>query len=73
MYKDLELVSNEIEITLNSTSDVPSERMHRLELTLNTSASKENFLKLKLFDEGDKLNAMIEELVKNNTLIETDF
>lgn len=73
LYKDLDLVSNEAQITLNSTSDVPSERMHRLELTLSSSAVQENFLKLKVFDLDDRLNPLIEELVKNNTLIETDF
>ena len=73
LYKDLELVSNEQTIVMNSTSEAPSERIHRIELTLNQEAAKESFLKLKVFDEEDKLNALIEELVQNNTLIQTDF
>lgn len=73
LYKDLELVSNEQTIVMNSTSEAPSERIHRIELTLNQEAAYESFLKLKVFDEEDKLNALIEELVQNNTLIQADF
>ncbi len=73
LYKDLELVSNEVFITLNSTEEAPSERTHRVELTLLPSAAKEPLLKLKVFDIDDRLNALIEELVQNNTLIQTDF
>jgi len=73
LYKDLELVSNEQVILLNSTEDAPSERMHRVDLNLVASAAKESFLKLKVFDVEDKLNPLIEELVQNSTLIQTDF
>lgn len=73
LYKDLELVSNEQIITLNSTEEAPSERMHRVDLNLAAVAAKESFLKLKVFDVDDKLNPLIEELVQNNTLIQTDF
>ncbi len=73
LYKDLDLVSNEQTLILNSTEDAPSERTHRVELNLLPSAAKESLLKLKVFDVDDKLNALIEELVQNNTLIQTDF
>jgi uncharacterized protein (TIGR02687 family) len=73
LYKDLELVSNEQIILLNSTEEAPSERMHRVDLNLAAVAAKESFLKLKVFDVEDKLNPLIEELVQNSTLIQTDF
>jgi len=73
LYKDLELVSNEQIILLNSTEEAPSERMHRVDLNLLAHAAKESFLKLKIFDIEDKLNPILEELVQNSTLIQTDF
>ncbi len=73
LYKDLDLVSNEHTLILNSTEEAPSERTHRVELNLLPSAAKESLFKLKVFDVDDKLNALIEELVQNNTLIQTDF
>lgn len=73
LYKDLELVSNEQVLTLNSTEEAASERMYRVELTLASMAAKEPLLKFKIFDVEDKLNPLIEELVQNSTLIQTDF
>lgn len=73
LYKDLELVSNAVELLLNSTEDAPSERMHRVDLQLSATAAQESFLKLKIFDVEDKLNPRIEEFVQNSTLIQTDF
>ena len=73
LYKDLELVSNEETIVMNSTADAPSERMHPIQLTLSTAAAKESFLKLKVFDVEDRLNPLIDELVQNSTLIQADF
>jgi hypothetical protein len=73
LYKGLELVSNEQEFRLNSTDEAPSERLHRVELALAPRAAQESFLKLKVFDIEDKLNPLIEELVQNSTLIQTDF
>lgn len=73
LYKGLDLVSNEHRLILNSTEEAPSERTHRVELNLLPSAAKESLFKLKVFDVDDKLNALIEELVQNNTLIQTDF
>ena len=73
LYKESELVSNEEELVLNFTSESPSERLSRIELTLSTAAGSESFLKLKIFDVNDKLNPLIEERVQNNTIIPTDF
>lgn len=73
LYKENELVSNEEELVLNSTSESPSERMSRIELTLSSEAAKETVLKLKAFDIEDNLNPVIEERVQNNTIIPTDF
>jgi len=73
LYKDLKLVSNEATVTLDSTADSPSERIKRIELMLSHEAAGETVLKLKVFKADDKLNPIIEELVQNNTLIESDF
>lgn len=73
LYRGSNLVSNLETITLNFTSEAPSERMVRVELTLSSEAGTESFLKLKVFDVDDLLNPVIEETVQNNTLIQTDF
>lgn len=73
LYNNNILVSNEIISTLNSTSDSPSERAIRIELTLASDTPKNAFLKLKVFDVDDRLNPLIEERVQNNTLIQSDF
>jgi uncharacterized protein (TIGR02687 family) len=73
LYNSNILVSNEIISILNSTSDLPSERAIRIELTLASDTPKNAFLKLKVFDIEDKLNPLIEERVQNNTLIQSDF
>jgi uncharacterized protein (TIGR02687 family) len=73
LYNNNILVSNEIISTLNSTSDSPSERAIRIELTLASDTPKNAFLKLKVFDVEDRLNPLIEERVQNNTLIQSDF
>lgn len=73
LYNNNILVSNEIVSTLNSTSDTPSERAVRIELTLSSDTPKNAFLKLKIFDVEDRLNPLIEERVQNNTLIQSDF
>jgi uncharacterized protein (TIGR02687 family) len=73
LYNNNILVSNEIISILNSTSDSPSERTLRIELTLASDTPKNAFLKLKVFDMEDRLNPLIEERVQNNTLIQSDF
>ncbi|MDC1197510.1 BREX-1 system phosphatase PglZ type A [Algibacter sp.] len=73
LYKDSKLVSNEEQLKLNFTSESPSERMARIELTLASELASEPFLKLKIFDIDDTLNPLIEERIQNNTLIQPDF
>jgi uncharacterized protein (TIGR02687 family) len=73
LYKDSKLVSNEKQLKLNFTSESPSERMTRIELTLASELASEPFLKLKIFDIEDMLNPLIEERIQNNTLIQPDF
>ena len=73
LYLENQLVSNEINLELNSISESPSERMHKIELVVNSNASKESFLKLKGFDVEEKLNPIIDIRVSNQTLIQPDF
>lgn len=73
LYRDSTLVSNQVEILLNSTSESPSERLSAVELVLSAEAGSESFLKLKIFDKEDMLNPIIEERAQNDTLISTDF
>lgn len=73
LYNESGLVSNDENLSLNFTSESPSERMTRIELTLAADAVSETFLKLKIFDIDDMLNPLIEERIQNNTLIQTDF
>ena len=72
IYNDTQLVSNKAEITLNAVGESPNDRIFTTVLTLNTKVL-ETVLKLKVFDKEDLLNPLIEESVKNNTLIERDF
>jgi uncharacterized protein (TIGR02687 family) len=73
LYKDSELVSNEVSLTLNSTSDSPTDRVFKVDLILNNSAVKESFLKLKGFDFEERLNPVFDIRVQNQTIIPTDF
>ena len=77
LYNDAnELVSNEYEITLDSTSKQPTERIKEVILNLSNKAGKLNFVNLKIFDkerEPNKLNPSVNEKVINQTLIQTDF
>ena len=72
IYNDTQLVSNKAEITLNAVGESPNDRIFTTVLTLNTKVL-DTVLKLKVFDKEDLLNPLIEESVKNNTLIERDF
>jgi len=73
IYKGNEIVSNQYALSLNSISELPTERSFRFNLNLLGSAGLENVLKLKVFDKTDMLNPLIEENVINQTLIESDF
>lgn len=73
IYHHTGLVSNLETILLNSVSDAPSERMHRIELNLLPKAFDQALLKLKVFDVDDMLNPLIESPIENKNLIEPDF
>lgn len=72
IYDGSTLVSNIGSLTLNSTGELPTERAFTVRIALNTKVTA-SVLKLKIFDKEDLLNPLIEESVKNNTLIERDF
>lgn len=72
IYSNDEVVSNQVQMVLNSANELPSERIFTVSLSLNTKVA-ETLLKLKIYDKDDLLNPLIEEIVKNNTLIERDF
>ena len=68
-----ELASNKAELKLNSTSDSPKDRITRVELILNSELVNEPYYKLKAFDKEDSLNALIDDMINNGTLIQPDF
>ena len=73
LYKETTLVSNTVDVVLNSTSEAPSDRLTNIELIVMPEFSSESVFKLKVFDKDDMLNPLIEELVINNTLLGQDF
>jgi uncharacterized protein (TIGR02687 family) len=72
LYADTIQVSNKVQLSLNSVSELPSDRIYTISLSLITKTT-ESILKLKIYDKDDSLNPLVEENVKNNTLIERDF
>ena len=72
LYKDGEMVSQEVNLTLNSTDDDPNKRIYPIILNL-TRQDVGSLLQLKAFSKEDNLNAIIDEPVKNATLIDQDF
>ena len=68
-----EPVTAEKELLLNSPDAVNlNNRVFEVILNLNKSVSS-SVLQLRIYDEDDKLNPLIKETVKNNTMIEQDF
>ncbi len=66
-------VTGEQTITLNSTdTNNLNNRVYEVVLTLKHSVSS-GMLQLRVYDEEDRLNPLIKEVVKNNTIIEQDF
>lgn len=74
IYQGDNVVSNEVTLALDSTDNDPSNRIQSVTLTLNQSVAP-GLLQLKIFDCKDehKLNPLVKEPVKNNTIIEQDF
>lgn len=70
-----DLYSNEFDLSFNSTSANPKERILEVILTLNTKGSNASFCYLKAFEKKDKnrLNPIvINDLIKISTLMEID-
>lgn len=66
-------VTQEKEVTLNST-DATNLNNRVFEVTLNLNKSVyASMLQLRIYDVDDKLNPLVRETVKNNTMIEQDF
>lgn len=73
IYNGDEPVTKEKELTLNSPdSENLNNRVYELSLNLIKSISS-SMLQLRIYDVDDKLNPLIKETVKNNTIIEQDF
>ena len=76
IYSDIgELLTNEVELHLNSTSSNPKDRLFEVILSLNTKGSKSSFGYLKAFAKKDKkrLNPqVVNDLIKISSLMEKD-
>lgn len=73
IYHGDDPVTQTKELTLNSTDAVNlNNRIYEVTLNLNKSVSA-GMLQLRVYDANDKLNPLIRETVKNNTMIEQDF
>ncbi len=73
IYNGDEPVTLEKEVTLNST-DATNLNNRVFEVTLNLNKSvNASMLQLRIYDVDDKLNPLVRETVKNNTMIEQDF
>ncbi len=73
IYNGDEPVTLEQEVTLNST-DATNLNNRVFEVTLNLNKSvNASMLQLRIYDVDDKLNPLVRETVKNNTMIEQDF
>ena len=73
IYNGDEPVTQEKEVTLNST-DATNLNNRLFEVTLNLNKSvNTSMLQLRIYDIDDKLNPLVRETVKNNTMIEQDF
>ncbi len=71
-----ELISNETDMILDSTSELPTGRSKEVILNLTSKAGRISICNLQIFDEKDdpdKLNPLMKQKVINKTLIETDF
>lgn len=72
IYENDRLVSNTVTLRLNSTDPKPTNRIQHVSLVLNNKTTS-TILKLKIYDVEDKLNALIEQNIINNTLMARDF
>lgn len=73
VYNGDDPVTAEKELTLNSTDAANlNNRVYEVTLNLNKSVSS-SVLQLRIYDVDDRLNPLVRETVKNNTMIEQDF
>ena len=73
IYNSDDPVTLEKELTLNSADAVNlNNRVYEVTLNLSKSVSA-SMLQLRIYDVEDRLNPLIRETVKNNTIIEQDF
>lgn len=72
IYENDRLVSDTVTLRLNSTDPKPTNRIQHVSLVLNNKTTS-TILKLKIYDVEDKLNALIEQNIINNTLMARDF
>ena len=73
VYNGDEPVTAEKELLLNSPDAANlNNRVFEMTLNLNKSVSS-SVLQLRIYDVDDRLNPLIKETVKNNTIIEQDF
>ncbi len=73
IYHGDDPVTAEKELTLNSTDAVNlNNRVYEVTLNLNKSVTA-SMLQLRIYDVEDRLNPLVRETVKNNTMIEQDF
>lgn len=72
IYQGDKLVSNEVQVLLDSTDPAAENRIHNIQLTLKPGVAP-GLLQLRICDVKDRLNMLAEAPVKNNTLIDQDF
>ncbi len=69
---DNNIISNEEEIILNLTSELPAERSFEVRIELSSKGSKTKTGFVKVFDKDDKFNALLADIIKINLLEEID-
>lgn len=73
IYNGDDPVTQEKEVALNSTDATNlNNRVYEVTLNLNKSVNA-SMLQLRIYDVEDRLNPLVREAVKNNTMIEQDF
>ena len=70
-----QLVSNEKEIVLNSSSPLATERSFQFIINLGTKAGNDSYYFLKIYDIEDlsKLNPIIEQRIENKSMYGNEF
>jgi hypothetical protein len=71
-----ELLSNEVYLTLDSGSELPTQRIKEIIVNLISKPGSSSIYYLKVFDkekDPNKLNPLIKEKVINQTLIQSEF